>query len=101
MTFAAAAARMDAMAVTAFGVEAARTPAAGGAASTLRGIFDAPWQAPQFGALRTGVQEPRFTVRTDDAQGAAAGDTLVIGAVSYAVVSVEPDSTGITVLVLR
>lgn len=84
-----------------FGVNATRTPVGGGAPSVLRGIFDAPWAPPQIGMLKTALSEPSFLIATADAKDAANGDTLALGGTIYTVVSVEPDSTGATVLVLR
>ncbi|MDR2366435.1 MAG: hypothetical protein LBD68_11400 [Zoogloeaceae bacterium] len=66
-----------------------------------RGMFSAPWLSPELGRLKTGLVEPMLALRDKDAVAALRGDVVVFEGKSYAVVSVEPDGTGITTLVLR
>lgn len=67
----------------------------------VRGMFSAPWLAPQVGRLNTGIVEPHLIVRDTDAGGVENGAEVVFDALAYEVVAIEPDGTGITVLVLR
>lgn len=66
------------------------------------GMFASPWLQPQLGKLNTAIREPRLVVRDADAIAVSKGVAVeVSGQGSYVVVSVEPDGTGLTVLVLR
>lgn len=60
------------------------------------GIFDKAYQE-RFGVV-SGT-EPILIVQST--VSAAEGQTVVIGSSSYKVASIEPDGTGITVLVLK
>lgn len=67
-------------------------------------LFEAPWQQPTIGQLRTDVLEPH-AVGLDSEVGGAIKGTSVLRIMKelndYLVVEVEPDSTGMTNLVLR
>jgi hypothetical protein len=67
----------------------------------VRGMFSAPWLQPQIGTLRTGIIEPFITVRDADAAGVERGAVVTFDNQDYEIVSVEPDGTGVTRLVLR
>lgn len=67
------------------------------------GLFDAPWLKPSIGTLRTELLEPMFVVdRSVDLSGVIEGTSqLTVAASVYTVVDLQPDSTGLTTLVLR
>lgn len=67
----------------------------------VRGMFSAPWLAPQVGRLNTGIVEPHLIVQDADAVGVGNGAQVVFDGLGYEVVAIEPDGTGVTVLVLR
>ena len=67
----------------------------------VRGMFSAPWLAPQVGRLNTGIVEPHLIVQDADAGGVGNGAQVIFDALGYEVVAIEPDGTGVTVLVLR
>lgn len=67
----------------------------------VRGMFSAPWLAPQLGKLNTGIVEPQLVVRDADAAGVEKGAVVDVFGLGYEVVSIEPDGTGITALILR
>lgn len=67
----------------------------------VRGMFSAPWLAPQVGRLNTGIVEPHLIVQDADAGGVENGAQVIFDALGYEVVAIEPDGTGVTVLVLR
>ena len=68
----------------------------------VRGMFAAPWLAPQVGRLKTGLREPHLVVRDADAATARRGSLVeVTGSGRFEVVGIEPDGSGMTVLVLR
>jgi hypothetical protein len=65
------------------------------------GKFDAPWLQPELGRLRTSIVEPRLVVRDADAAGVARGSLAAVLGDDYDVVSIEPDGSGVTALILR
>lgn len=68
---------------------------------SVRGMFHAAWLQPRMGNMRTGLLEPALVVRDADAVGVAANSLVTHAGKSYDVVSIEPDSTGMTALILR
>ncbi|MCG9026718.1 hypothetical protein LH462_11135 [Laribacter hongkongensis] len=68
----------------------------------VRGMFAAPWLAPQIGRLKTALREPHLVLRDADAVTARCGGLVeVAGSGRFDVVGIEPDGSGMTVLVLR
>ena len=67
----------------------------------VRGMFAAPWLAPQVGRLNTGIVEPQIALRDIDAGNVEKGSAVVFDGLGYEVVAIEPDGTGLTVLILR
>lgn len=71
------------------------------------GMFSAPWLQPSVGRLNTGLREPTFVVRVNDAEGVDKGQVVTIdlpkldGGGAYTIVRVEPDGAGQAALVLR
>lgn len=86
-----------------FGATATYTPAAGGGATTVKGIFDLAFQEIDVEAgVPVATRRPRFICSTADLSGGGAfGDTLVIDGTTYKVRVVEPDGTGMTELALE
>lgn len=74
-----------------------------GRTEPVRGMFSAPWLQPTIGKLNTSVSEPHFVVRNADATGLRKNDQIRIDGEpdAFAVVSIEPDGSGMTTLVLR
>lgn len=70
---------------------------------TISVVFDNEFLGALEGEANVAVEatEPRAIARTADVPSAAQGDTLVIGGVTYNVVGVEADGTGMTTLVLE
>jgi len=96
MSFSSLAADLDAVVFGALG------DAATVAGRPVVGMFSAPWLQPQLGKLNTAICEPRFTVRDADANGLVRGSVIsIVGHGEFTVVSIEPDGTGLTTLVLR
>lgn len=67
----------------------------------VRGMFRAPWMQPAMGTMQTGLNEPTLVVRDADAADADQGSLVENAGKTFDVVSIEPDGTGITTLVLR
>lgn len=83
-----------------FAVSATYTPQ-GGSASTITGIFDNEYQMIDAGSVGVSGATPVFECATASVSSAAPGDSLVIAAVTYLIVEVMPDGTGVTALVLE
>ncbi len=69
----------------------------------VKGLFEAPWLQPRIGSLNTEITEPQFTIdQSVDLSAVVEGTTtLTVRASVYDVVDLQPDGTGLTVLVLR
>lgn len=88
-------------AVDDFGVAATYTPS-GGSPVTVNGIFDNEFfEADAGGNVAVAIQQPRFQCRTSDVASAAEGDAITINSISYIIRVVQPDGTGVTMLVLE
>lgn len=82
--------------------EAATYTAAGGSASTVQGIFDAPQASRNATDLMDiTIPAPQFVCRTVDVPNAADGDDIVIRTVAYKVRVVLTDGTGVSTLLLE
>lgn len=64
-------------------------------------IFDAAFFEDVAGRLGVESSKPACLVRSADVPTAAHGKTIKRGAVTYHVVGVQPDGTGLTLLVLE
>ena len=70
--------------------------------TTVNGILDNEYfgQA-DAGGIAIESSSPAFLCRTADVPSAAHSDTLVVDSVSYVIVGVHPDGTGVTALMLE
>lgn len=68
---------------------------------TIPVIFENDYFAVNVASVRGESSQPQAYCRTVDVPNAAHGDTLTIDSVIYTVVSVQPDGTGTTLLILR
>lgn len=97
----------------AHGTSATYTPY-GGSSSTIKVIIEQLfYEVDTVGSVGVNSSQPMAYCRTTDVPNAAKNDTLVIGAITdldgntikaettYTVVNVQPDNTGITILVLE
>lgn len=83
-----------------FGVEAVARPGQAGEFS-LPGIFDSAHTSSDAGAgVEVSSYAPTFTCRTSDAGGLGQRDFIEIEGARFEVADVEPDGTGVTILVL-
>lgn len=71
------------------------------AGKPVRAMFGAPWLNPSLNTMRTDLLEPHLVVRDSDAAGITAGIPASHAGRHYVIVRCEPDSTGLTTLVLR
>ena len=78
-----------------------------GRAEPVLGMFSAPWKAPQFGKVHTGLREPRFEVRVRDSDGLSKGLRITVdlpaldGGGDYDLLQLEPNGNGLVALILR
>ncbi len=78
-----------------------------GRADPVLGMFTAPWKAPQFGKVHTGLREPRFEVRVRDSDGLSKGLRVTVdlpaldGGGDYDLLQLEPGGDGLVALILR
>lgn len=84
-----------------FDEEGDYTPA-GGQARPVRVIFDNEYQAAKFEPADAGIESsgPRATCRESDVQGIAHGDTLQIRSITWYVLEIRPDGTGLVTILL-
>ena len=84
-----------------FAVSATYTPA-GGAATTISGIFDDAFEPVEAGGfVPVASSAPIFQCKTSDVASAAEGDALTVNATSYLIRVVMDDGTGVTMLQLE
>lgn len=84
-----------------FGVAATLTPD-GGAAVSIDGIFDGPFDAEPAGDVSVGASTPAFLCRTADLpSGTDNAAAIVISGVTYRVAEIRDDGTGMTELALE
>lgn len=70
-------------------------------ATPVNGILDTAYVEAPAGIGGIQSSQPVFLCRTADVPSAAHGQTLVVGAVTYKLVGVEPDGSGTTILRLE
>jgi len=70
--------------------------------TTITGIFDNDFvEVDMGGGVGVVSAEPKFFVRSSDVSTAVEDDTIVTGGVTYKIKVVQPDGTGMTILVLE
>lgn len=62
----------------------------------VRGVFDRPYVE----TLDHAGHRPTFTCASDDVLGVSRGDAVFVDGITYTVVGIEPDGTGLTTLIL-
>ena len=81
-----------------FAQSASYTPS-GGSAATIYVIFDNEFSLSNIG-IGFENSAPQVMAKTSDVSAATNGATIVIDSVTYYVIGVEPDGTGVTRLIL-
>lgn len=79
----------------------ANTTAVFAGGSALPAIFDAAFEAATVGLMGMASAQPMLTLPTASVPAGVVGAAVTVGATAYAVVSAEPDGTGITRLMLE
>lgn len=83
-----------------FGEVGTVTPQNGAPSFTLNGILDTPFQQNRARDVVIVTDKPTFTCRSVDAAPIRRGDTLAVLGQTYDVLEVEPDGTGVSVVMM-
>lgn len=75
---------------------AAQFSHAAGAAVAISVIFDTDFLA----SLGIETNKPTALCKSSDVASAVHGDTMVIGSTTYKIIGIQPDGTGITIVIL-
>jgi len=67
----------------------------------IMGMFVDMNLAPRFGDLKTMLREPQLEIRAIDAVGVEKGSIVEFNGMVYSVVSIAPNGSGITNLIVR
>ena len=67
---------------------------------TIKGIFDNEFIANNQDEISVEDLQPQVIVKTSDVPGLAHGATMTIESVVYNVTGIQPDGTGLTVVIL-
>lgn len=82
-----------------FAVAASYTPN-GGSATAINGIFDKEYLAGDLGQVVVSSAAPMFLTKTSNVASEDGSGAIVINSVTYDIVEVKPDGTGMTLLIL-
>ncbi len=69
-------------------------------AATIQGIFDNEFFEVVEGSIGVETTIPRVLVKSSDVVGAAHDETMTINSIDYNIVGVQPDGTGLTLIIL-
>jgi hypothetical protein len=69
-------------------------------AGTIQGIFDAEFSSAVEGEMGIESTVPQVQVKTTDVPGIAHNATMTINTIVYNVIGIQPDGTGMTLLLL-
>ena len=84
-----------------FGVSVKLTSSSSGVESDVYGIFDSQYFNLDLGVSAVSSSDLQFTCRTADVCDYTQGDQLTLNSVTYEIIDVQEDGTGITVLKLH
>lgn len=82
-----------------FGVTA-RYVSAGNSGTDITVLFDNAYTPANIGRVEVETLGPAATCKTSDVAGALHGDTLIISDISYNIIGIHPDGSGMTILLL-
>lgn len=68
--------------------------------STIQGIFDDEFSSAVQGEMGIESTVPQVLVKTSDVQNIAHNEELTINSVVYKVIGIQPDGTGVTLILL-
>lgn len=69
-------------------------------AATIQGIFDAEFSSAVEGEVGIESTVPQVLVKTSDVPNVAHNETMTINSVVYSVIGIQPDGTGVTLILL-
>lgn len=82
-----------------FAVVATYTPS-GGQPKSINVIYDNDYVASLMEGIEVENTSPAVLCKTSDILNVKHGDTLVVNSITYKIIEVKPDGTGITTLIL-
>jgi hypothetical protein len=68
--------------------------------ATIKGVFDAPFESAVEGEMGIESTLPQVLVKTSDVASAVHGQTMTINSVVYQIIGIQPDGTGMTLILL-
>jgi hypothetical protein len=68
--------------------------------NTIQGIFDDEFSSAVQGEMGVESTVPQVLLRTSDVPNVAHGETMTINSVVYQVIGIQPDGTGMTLILL-
>ncbi len=69
-------------------------------AATIQGVFDDEFSSAVEGEMGVESTVPQVTVKTSDVSSATHGETMTINSVNYNIIGIQPDGTGMTLILL-
>jgi hypothetical protein len=69
-------------------------------AATIQGIFDAEFSSAVEGEMGVESTVPQVLLKTSDVPSVAHNETMTINSVVYKVIGIQPDGTGMTLILL-
>tara|TARA_R110000803_G_scaffold96314_2_gene164440 strand:- start:486 stop:794 length:309 start_codon:yes stop_codon:yes gene_type:complete len=82
------------------GIDCVFTPS-GGSATTIKGIFNNEYYAMGGGEVDVESSQPVFYSKASNLSSASHGDSMVINSVTYKIINIRPDETGMIEVVLE
>jgi hypothetical protein len=82
------------------GINCVYTPS-GGSATTIVGIFNNEYYAMPGGEVDIESSQPVFYTKSSNLSNATHGETMVINSITYKIINVRPDETGLTEVALE
>ena len=69
-------------------------------ALTIQGVFDNEFSSAVEGEMGIESTVPQVFVKSSDVSSAAHGETMAIDSVVYKIIGIQPDGTGMTLILL-
>lgn len=82
-----------------FAVTAVYNPG-GGSPTSISVIYDNEYLSSVLGGIEVENKNPMILCKTSDVANAKHGETIVVNGITYKIIEVQPDGTGLTSLIL-
>jgi hypothetical protein len=84
-----------------FGDVAVYTALPSGQQKTINVIFDDSFKALDVATMEFATSQPQVFAKSSDVTGIKQADTVLVNGVIYTVTDIQPDGTGLTLIILR